>query len=91
MLVKGVFENSKIDDAKSAEVVIRRELEARFGRNKIIKVTFSRAELVSGKSGEFWEAEGDIVMKAGLVSKQIKHFRYRIDSESKRTVGFEIS
>jgi hypothetical protein len=91
MLVREVFEDSKIEDAKSAEVVVRRELEARFGRNNIVKVTFSRAELVTGKSGEFWEAEGDIVLKVGLVSKQIKHFRYRIDSETKRTVGFEIS
>jgi len=90
MMMKEMSEDSEVKDALSAEVIVRAELEARFGRNKISRVTVHRAELVSSESSEFWEAEGDIVLKLGLASKQIKHFKYCIDADLKRIVRFEI-
>jgi hypothetical protein len=86
-----MYETSKIEDTKSAEIVARRQLEIRFGRDKIRKVTFLRVEYSSGKVGDFWEVEGDVVIKIGLWNKESKHFRYRIDSETGRVIGFEIS
>ena len=80
---------TRVEDATSAQAAARRHLEALYGVNRILNVTFSRAWYATGSKRDVWEVEGDVTLKRGLFGKEVKHFKFQIDPESGRVIAFE--
>jgi len=77
----------RIRDATSAHSVARRHLEAHYGANKIKDIKFTRAWYSTGAKMDVWEVEGDVMLKKGIIGKEIRHFKYQIDPTTGSVMG----
>ena len=80
----------RVMDATSAQLAARRHLESVYGSDKIVSMTVSRVWFVAGKTRDVWEVEGEVVVKKGAFKKETRHFKFQIDPETGRVIGFEI-
>jgi len=84
-----VGEEIRIKDATSAQGAARRHLEGQYGADKIKSINFTRCWYHGGSTMDVWEVEGDITIKKGMISKEVRHFKYQIDPSTGNVIGFE--
>jgi len=82
-------EEVRVDDAISAQAAAKRHLEAHFGADKVISIRFTRAWYTPGARRDLWEVEGDVIVKKGMFSREVRHFKFQIDPETARVIAFE--
>jgi hypothetical protein len=82
-------EEVRIEDATSAQAAARRHLEAHYGADKILDIRFTRTWYATGAKRDLWEVEGDVKLKKGVFTKEVRHFKYQIDPETGRVIAFE--
>ena len=78
----------KIADATAAETVVRRAMETQYG-DKLKTLSFRKCWYSCSGKQEFWDVEGTLVRKKGIISKEIRNFRYQIDPETGNIIGYE--
>ncbi len=78
----------KIADASAAETVVRRALETQYG-DKLKSLSFRKCWYSSAGKQEFWDVEGTLKRKKGILSKETKNFRYQVDPDTGNIVGYE--
>jgi len=78
----------KIADATAAEMVVRRALETQYG-DKLKNLSFRKCWYTSAGTKEFWDVEGTLTRKKGILSKERKNFRYQIDPDTGNIVGYD--
>lgn len=83
-------DNKKVPDGSSAEAVVRKQMEAQYG-NGLKSIQFRKSWYASAGAREFWEVEGTLVRKKGLLglSKESRVFKYQIDPLSGNIIGHE--
>ena len=79
----------RVEDATSAQAAARRHLEGLYGSDRIKRVSFTKTWYATGATKDVWEVEGDVVIKRGMFSKEVRHFKFQIDPETGRVIGFE--
>jgi len=78
----------KVDDVPAAEMVVRRALETRYG-DKLKNITFRKCWYSASGEQEYWDVEGTLRRKKGILSKEIRNFRYQVDPEKGSIIGYE--
>ena len=80
--------NHKIADATAAETAVRTALESQFvGRLK--GISFRKCWYSAAGRQEYWDVEGTLVRKRGLIGQEAQDFRYQVDPESGNIIGYE--
>ena len=79
----------KVADAPAAETAVRDALQTQYGNN-IKGLTFRKCWYSSAGRQEFWDVEGTFIRKRGILGRDLKSFRYQVDPESGRVIGYEI-
>ena len=80
--------DKKIADAPAAETVVRRALETQYG-DKLKSLSFRKCWYSSSGSQEFWDIEGTLTRKKGMMSKETRNFRYQIEPDTGNIIGYE--
>ncbi len=80
--------NHKIADATAAETAVRAALESQFA-GRLKRISFHKCWYASAGRQEFWDVEGTLVRKRGLVGQEAQDFRYQVDPESGNIIGYE--
>lgn len=79
----------KVADAPAAEAAVRDALQSQHG-DSLRRVSFRKCWFsVAGKQ-EFWDVEGAYVRSKRFVGREIKSFRYQVDAENGRIIGYEL-
>jgi hypothetical protein len=63
-------------------------LEAQYP-GKVLEVRVTKVWFQLGRTMELWEVEGIVTLKAGLLKKEQRPFKYQIDPTTGEIVGFE--
>ncbi len=79
----------KVADAPAAEIAVRDALQTQYGGN-IKGLTFRKCWYSSAGRQEFWDVEGSFILKRGIMGRDIKNFRYQVDPDSGKVIGYEI-
>ncbi len=80
--------NRKIADATAAETAVRAALETQFA-GRLKGVSFRKCWYSAAGRQEFWDVEGTLVRKRGLMGQDAQDFRYQVDPESGNIIGYE--
>jgi len=59
------------------------------GVDKVLNIKFTRTWYVTGAKRDLWEVEGDVTLKKGIFTKEVRHFKYQIDPETGRVIAYE--
>lgn len=78
----------KVADATAAETVVRRQMEAQYG-DRLKSISFRKSWYSAAGGQEFWDVEGTIARKKGLLGKETRNFRYQIDPNTGNIMGYE--
>jgi len=78
----------KIADASVAETVVRRALETEYG-DKIKSLVFRKCWYSAAGRQEFWDVEGTLIRKKGMLRKETRNFRYQVDPDTGNIIGHE--
>jgi len=78
----------KVADSPAAETAVRRALETRYG-DKLKSVSFRKCWYSASGRQEFWDVEGTLIRKKGMLSKETRNFRYQIDPDTGNIIGYE--
>ncbi|MBI2850596.1 MAG: hypothetical protein HYX80_06085 [Chloroflexi bacterium] len=78
----------RVADSPAAEMAVRRALETKFGE-RLKSVAFRKCWYSAAGEQEFWDVEGTLVRKKGIITKEIRNFRYQIDPDSGNILGYE--
>ena len=78
----------KIADAKAAETVVRRQMEAQYS-NKLKNIYFRKSWYSVAGTQEFWDVEGTVIRKKGLMGQEMRNFRYQVDPNTGNIMGYE--
>ena len=84
------MQQRKISDAPAAETAVRDALSSQYGRN-LKGLTFRKCWYSSAGRQEFWDVEGTFVEKKGMLGRDTKSFRYQVDPDSGRIIGYEVT
>jgi hypothetical protein len=79
----------KIADAPGAEGAVREALQSQYGKN-MKGLTFKKCWYSSAGRQEFWDVEGTFIHKLGIMGREVKSFRYQVDPDSGRVIGYEV-
>jgi hypothetical protein len=82
------MEGRKVADVPAAEMVVRRALETRYG-DRLKRVSFRKCWYSASGKQEFWDVEGTLLRKKGLLSKETRNFRYQVDPDAGNIIGYE--
>jgi hypothetical protein len=80
----------KVADAPAAEAAVRDALKIQYGKN-VTEVNFRKCWYSSAGRQEFWDVEGTFIQKRGILGRDTKSFRYQVDPDSGRVIGYEIN
>ncbi len=80
----------KVADAPAAETAVRDALNAQYGRN-VAEINFRKCWYSSAGRQEFWDVEGTFILKRGILGRDTRSFRYQVDPDSGRVIGYEIN
>lgn len=80
----------KVADAPAAEAAVRDALKTQYGKN-FTEVNFRKCWYSSAGRQEFWDVEGTFILKRGILGRDTKSFRYQVDPDSGRVIGYEIN
>jgi len=80
--------NHKIADATAAETAVRAALESQFA-GRLKGISFRKCWYSAAGRQEFWDVEGTLVRKRGLLGQEAQDFRYQVDPESGNIIGYE--
>jgi hypothetical protein len=83
------MQQRKISDAPAAEAAVRDTLQAQYG-GKLKGLTFRKCWYSSAGRQEFWDVEGTFVQAKAFLGREVKNFRYQVDPDSGRVLGYEI-
>jgi len=78
----------KVPDVPAAEMVVRRVLETRYGE-KLKRLSFRKCWYSASGTHEFWDVEGTLLRKKGILTKEWRNFRYQVDSDTGNIIGYE--
>ena len=78
----------EIADATAAEMAVRTALESQFA-GRLKRISFRKCWYSAAGRQEFWDVEGTLVRKRGLVGQEAQDFRYQVDPESGNIIGYE--
>ena len=78
----------KIADTSAAETVVRRVMETKYG-DKLRSISFRKCWYSSAGKQEFWDVEGSLIWKKGVLSKETRNFRFQIDPDNGNVIGYE--
>jgi hypothetical protein len=81
-------EEKKVPDVPAAEMLVKRAMETRYGKN-LKNVSFRKCWYSAAGQQEFLDVEGAVEVKKGLMSKEIRNFRYQIDPKTGNIIGYE--
>jgi hypothetical protein len=79
----------RINDAPAAEATVRDALETQYG-NSLKSLSFRKCWYSAAGRQEFWDIEGTFIRKTGVFGSETKNFRYQVDPETGRIVGYEL-
>jgi len=79
----------RITDAPAAEASVREVLEGQYGNN-LKSLSFRKCWYSAAGRQEFWDIEGTFVRKTGIFGSETKNFRYQVDPETGRIMGYEL-
>jgi hypothetical protein len=79
----------KVADAPAAEAAVRDALQIQYGKN-LKGLTFRKCWYSSAGRQEFWDIEGSFLVKRGILGRDSRNFRYQVDPDSGRIIGYEI-
>jgi hypothetical protein len=79
----------KIADAPAAEAAVREALDKQYGK-KVKGLTFRKCWYSSSGRQEFWDIEGSFIESRGFMGRDIRNFRYQVDPDSGRIIGYEL-
>ena len=79
----------RITDAPDAELAVREALEAQYG-NSLKSLSFRKCWYSAAGRQEFWDLEGTFIRKTGVFANETKNFRYQVDPETGRVIGYEL-
>jgi hypothetical protein len=80
----------KIADATVAEAVVRGMLENQYA-NKLKLLSFHKCWYSAAGKQEFWDVEGTLIRKKGILGSEARNFRYQVDPDTGSIIGYEIS
>jgi hypothetical protein len=80
----------KIADAPGAEAAVKEALQQQFGGN-LKSVSFRKCWFSAAGRQEFWDVEGTFIQKRGMLGREVKNFRYQVDPDSGRVMGYEMT
>ncbi len=83
------MQQRKISDAPAAESAVREALQSQYSKN-IKGLTFRKCWYSSAGRQEFWDVEGTFIEKKGMLGRETKNFRYQVDPDSGRIIGYEL-
>jgi hypothetical protein len=83
------MQQKKVSDAPAAEAAVRDALQSQFG-TKLKGLTFRKCWYSSAGRQEFWDVEGTFVQSKAFLGREAKNFRYQIDPDSGRVMGYEV-
>ena len=79
----------KIADAPGAEAAVKEALQSQYGKN-MKGLLFRKCWYSSAGRQEFWDVEGSFIHKLGIMGRELKSFRYQVDPDSGRVIGYEV-
>jgi hypothetical protein len=83
-----MVEEKKVADVPGAEMLVKRAMETRYGKN-LKNVSFRKCWYSAAGTQEFLDLEGAIELKKGFMNKEVRNFRYQIDPKSGNIIGYE--
>jgi hypothetical protein len=83
------MQQRKISDAPAAEAAVREALHSQYNKN-LKALTFRKCWYSSAGRQEFWDVEGTFIEKKGMLGRETKSFRYQVDPDSGRIIGYEV-
>ena len=83
------MQQRNISDAPAAEGAVRNALQSQYGNN-LKQLSFRKCWYSSAGRQEFWDVEGSFIEKKGMLGRETRNFRYQIDPDSGRIIGFEL-
>ncbi len=82
------MEEKKVADVPAAEMLVKRTMENRYGKN-LKNISFRKCWYSAAGQQEFMDVEGTVEVKKGLMGKEARNFRYQIDPKSGNIIGYE--
>jgi hypothetical protein len=83
------MQQKNIGDAPAAEGAVRNALHSQYG-NKLTRLIFRKCWYASAGRQEFWDVEGSFIEKRGILGRETRGFRYQVDPDSGRILGYEL-
>jgi hypothetical protein len=83
------MQRRKVADAPAAEAAVRDALQTQYGSN-LKGLSFRKCWYSSAGRQEFWDIEGSFIQKRNFLGRDTKNFRYQVDPDSGRIIGYEI-
>jgi hypothetical protein len=83
------MQQRNISDAPAAEGAVRNALQTQYA-NKIQHLSFRKCWYTSAGRQEFWDVEGTFIEKKGIMGRETRSFRYQVDPDSGRIIGYEM-
>ena len=80
----------RIADATAAEAVVRRVLDDQYG-NKLKVLSFRKCWYSAAGKQEFWDVEGTLIRKKGILGSEARNFRYQVDPDTGNIIGYEFN
>jgi hypothetical protein len=81
--------NRKITDAPAVEDAVRNSLQLQYGKG-LTGLSFRKCWYSSAGRQEFWDVEGTFTHKKGLMGRETLNFKFQVDPDSGRVVGYEL-
>lgn len=79
----------RIPDAPAAEAAVRDALQQQYG-NGLKRLSFRKCWYSNAGKQEFWDVEGTLTRKKGLMGRETQNFRYQVDPATGRVIGYEL-
>ncbi|OGO35829.1 MAG: hypothetical protein A2147_08480 [Chloroflexi bacterium RBG_16_57_8] len=81
--------HKRIPDAPAAEAAVREALQGQYG-NALKGLSFRKCWYSNAGRQEFWDVEGTLTRRKGLMGRETRNFRYQVDPETGRVIGYEL-